>query len=352
VSNVFAKTVGGVRKLFVDMVSVPDQVAQWIKDRRFSERSIELFRNIKIGGKEFKNVLSKVALLGHEMPAVEGMSPITMALLADDTDYDQQDWHQQNYTYEIENKNNENLLTFTKLSKREDHSMPELKELQTTMADLQERMKGLEGKTDEQSKIEFAQLKKDMETFGSAMNEYVAIEKELRDENTKLSNSLEVATEKIKVFKSEDEKNKDEIRKKDIEKFIADLKGKGKVVPAFEHDLSKLLYSLDDTQTTVCYSVETNDGDVERKVTQLDFAKRIFDKLSKIVEYGEYAEQDTTKMDDEKTKAKVKTFSYQGNDIPIDGLDDEKAIEKYMKENKCDLATATEAVLDAKEKKE
>ena len=54
----------------------------WIKDRRFPERSIELYPEFQLGTEEnpktYKNVLKAIALLGAEMPAVTGMEPIML----------------------------------------------------------------------------------------------------------------------------------------------------------------------------------------------------------------------------------------------------------------------------------
>ena len=81
--DVFMKKVlDGSNRLFAKIKNAPNEVRQWIKDRRFPERSIELYPQFQLGTKEdspiYKNVLKAVALLGHEMPAVTGMAPILM----------------------------------------------------------------------------------------------------------------------------------------------------------------------------------------------------------------------------------------------------------------------------------
>ena len=72
----------GKRRLYARFESVPDEVIQWIKDRRFPERSIEIYPTFKLGTKDspvYKNVLKAVALLGAQMPAVTGMAPIKLS---------------------------------------------------------------------------------------------------------------------------------------------------------------------------------------------------------------------------------------------------------------------------------
>lgn len=73
----------GTKRLFATIINVPKKVADWIKERRFPERSIELYGKLKLGtsedGKVYRNVLKAIALLGSEMPAVPGMEPIKLA---------------------------------------------------------------------------------------------------------------------------------------------------------------------------------------------------------------------------------------------------------------------------------
>lgn len=72
----------GKKRLFAKVANVPNQVREWIRDRRFPERSIELYPEFKLGTEEnsptYKNVLKAIALLGAEMPAVTGMAPIVL----------------------------------------------------------------------------------------------------------------------------------------------------------------------------------------------------------------------------------------------------------------------------------
>jgi uncharacterized protein YdaT len=82
--DVFVKTVeDGSKRLFAKIANVPQQVRQWILDRRFPERSIEIYPKLKLGTKSedkiYRNVLKAIALLGSEMPAVSGMAPIKLS---------------------------------------------------------------------------------------------------------------------------------------------------------------------------------------------------------------------------------------------------------------------------------
>lgn len=81
--DVFMRKVrDGSRRLFARVSNVPKEVVGFVKQRRFPERSIELYPMFQLGTDEkspiYKNVLKAVALLGHEMPAVTGMAPIML----------------------------------------------------------------------------------------------------------------------------------------------------------------------------------------------------------------------------------------------------------------------------------
>lgn len=83
VIDVFArKGKDGLFHLYATVENVPKEVIEWIRDRRFPERSIEIYPEFTLGtnddGKVYKNVLKAIALLGAEMPAVSGMAPIKL----------------------------------------------------------------------------------------------------------------------------------------------------------------------------------------------------------------------------------------------------------------------------------
>lgn len=83
VTDVFMKEIDGENRLFAKVTNVPKEVVAFIKERRFPERSIEIYPEFKLGTKDgspvYRNVLKAIALLGQEMPAVTGMAPIMLA---------------------------------------------------------------------------------------------------------------------------------------------------------------------------------------------------------------------------------------------------------------------------------
>lgn len=72
----------GKKHLYARLNRVPKEVADWIREGRFAERSIEIYPEFQLGTEEepevYRNVLKSIALLGHQMPAVTGMEPIRL----------------------------------------------------------------------------------------------------------------------------------------------------------------------------------------------------------------------------------------------------------------------------------
>ena len=62
--------------LLADFMKVPEKIAAIIKGGGLRKRSIEAMRNVELAGQRFKFVLTGVALLGEEMPAVDSLDDI------------------------------------------------------------------------------------------------------------------------------------------------------------------------------------------------------------------------------------------------------------------------------------
>lgn len=73
------------QKLFADVVNVPEKLIELIKQGRYHNVSAEIFRPgaIEHNGKKLGHVLSAVAILGTEMPAVKDLAGLASALFAD-----------------------------------------------------------------------------------------------------------------------------------------------------------------------------------------------------------------------------------------------------------------------------
>jgi hypothetical protein len=71
-------------KLFADISNVPEALLEMIRLKRYHNVSIEMFTpgQIEFGGKKLGHVLSAIALLGTEMPAVKDLAGLANALFA------------------------------------------------------------------------------------------------------------------------------------------------------------------------------------------------------------------------------------------------------------------------------
>ena len=63
-------------KLVADFESMHDSVIKALKDRSYDRVSSEVYLNLKRGGKSFRRALKAVALLGADVPAVAGLTPL------------------------------------------------------------------------------------------------------------------------------------------------------------------------------------------------------------------------------------------------------------------------------------
>lgn len=75
-------------KILADFTNIPDALFDLIKQRRFNSVSIEMFPKTEFNGKQFKNVLTAVALLGAELPAVKGLKDLAATLFTEEAEKD------------------------------------------------------------------------------------------------------------------------------------------------------------------------------------------------------------------------------------------------------------------------
>jgi hypothetical protein len=67
-------------KLLADFVDVPEYMIYLMKEKRYNSVSIEMYPTLDYNGKNYQNVLSAVAVLGAELPAVKGLKPLSECL--------------------------------------------------------------------------------------------------------------------------------------------------------------------------------------------------------------------------------------------------------------------------------
>ena len=72
--------------VLANFVNVPDAVMELIKTRRFNSVSVEIVPSLKHEGRTFENVLTAVALLGAQLPAVKGLADLAATLFNDEVE--------------------------------------------------------------------------------------------------------------------------------------------------------------------------------------------------------------------------------------------------------------------------
>ena len=70
-------------KVLANFLNVPDAVVDLIRQKRFSNVSVEVVPNLEFDGKKFSQVLTAVALLGAELPAVKGLKELAATLFTE-----------------------------------------------------------------------------------------------------------------------------------------------------------------------------------------------------------------------------------------------------------------------------
>ncbi|MEE8606701.1 MAG: hypothetical protein V3S55_03775 [Nitrospiraceae bacterium] len=78
--GIVAKIFREGEKVLANFSNVPDAVINLIKQKRFTNVSVEIVPKMDFDGKTFSQVLTAVALLGAELPAVKGLAELSAAV--------------------------------------------------------------------------------------------------------------------------------------------------------------------------------------------------------------------------------------------------------------------------------
>ncbi len=328
VTDVYAKIVKGIKGLFVKIVNVPEQVVKWIKDRRFPERSIELWPEIKVDGKVYKWVLRNVSLLGHEAPAVPGMEPIKGG--------DEDDGH---VTVALAFDDDEAILDIEdvfEVSQNNEDEDTDLEGGDNGMKDVIEKMQI------EIDELRAAVTSKDDEIAKMKDESQVKV---LQDEKVKLKErltKLESSAADVGKLQKEADKGKEAIekianmeaneKKRLVESRLEGWKKDRHMNPRNEPIAKALMESFGDA--VIKLSVPDGDGSKDVESTQAD----LLDQLICSYNLGGL-EEISTDGDGASEGAEDKTIVFsagdrKGTSLSMKGGDLDAKVRKYMKENK------------------
>ena len=320
VINMYTEDMNGETRLYADIECMPLQVAEWIKDRRFAERSIELYNAYSYRDKIYRKVVSAIALLGHAIPAVAGMTSIELS--KEDNELESEELIGVNFAlddksieFEIENLN------------KKGGDIVEIKELIGKISGMEATIANFI-KMQEDAKTQMAKEKQ--------VEKVTALEADIKKYSEQIENTKTLKTEyeKMKTEYEKDKKEKAEAFKKikegNIDIFITQIKTEGKILPAFEQEVKSLLMSLNEEGQIGKFSREKDGKTEELELSQFEALKSLISKLPKLVDFKEYshtkAGAETKDIPTEKTIG-TDTFELSSAELNVEA-------EKYMEEHK------------------
>jgi hypothetical protein len=367
--DIVAREERGSLRLFADIDFVPKKVAEWIRDRRFAERSIELRYGFKIEEKIYKDVITAVSLLGHEIPAVAGMSPIKLS--KEDNELNTQELVGIHYSldegeemefedsfargegkgqggplqgdggaelcvcpncgFEKEHERGTPCTEFscpkcgTKLSGKGGDNM-DLKEilgkietLQNTIEGIVQKQKDAELKFKEEQNAEAkAKVQKELDKYKEELSGLQT----MKQDYEKMKGSLETSTK-------ENERLLLSLKQGKVESFLKDLKTSGKLLPAFEVEARTLLMQLSEETVLGKFSKLGEDGKTsETELSQFEAFQNLLNKLPKLVTFKENSPADKKGGGEMEKEIKVGEEVFKLGDTEL-----EEATQKYMKEH-------------------
>lgn len=300
VKKIYSKIVNGIKHLFADIVNVPKEVIAFIKDRRFPERSIEIYPNIEVDGTNFKNVLRNISLLGHEPPAVKGLAPVK---LSDDNGIEYNVINFDDKGGETDMGNEVLEAQITKLKEDNDALIKKLSAIDDE-AEKKKFQDQIDAKDEEIKKLVEANKK------------ITDLEKEAKDGKE--------ATDKLT-------KLQEDTKKADITASIDKFKADGNIKPAQESLVKSLMEILDNTEVKK-YTLKEKDSEKDIELTAMGLFKEIL-KAQSVVKFKEQGPKGEkipsgSEEDDEGTiKLAEGTVATKGEAL-------DKKIKAYMDEHK------------------
>ena len=223
-------TEGG--KLLADFSHVPLKLYEAMKRKNYTNISSEIYLNFDFNGAKFSRVLRAVSLLGADIPAVGGLKGIVEL-----------------YSKEGKNASSDEFKIYIT---KEDKS------------------------NEEAEKMEKAELEKQLAEEKKARE---ASEKALKEANeAKAASDKEAENAKAELAQKEAD-----VKLKENDSIIKELKKEGKIIPAFEEEAKALLISASETK---CFTYSHEGKTLE--LSQRETVIRFFNALGKQISFKEH----------------------------------------------------------------
>jgi len=223
------------QKLVADLVDIPKKVFEVIKNKAYDTVSAEIHWNAEVDGNPYKRVLSAVALLGADLPAVTNLQRISDRFsFKGETRY---------YTLKLnQNSNNKGA------------EMPE--ENKEKMEKALENEQG----TVEALKAQVASLKAECEKLKKALEKKNEKEEEMKEAEAKKENTEHVA--EVKKLSEDNEALRKQIKEKDIEASVASLLSEQLITKAMKPYVKEL---LDDEKKSYSIKIEKEEKEFSKE---------------------------------------------------------------------------------------
>jgi hypothetical protein len=285
-------------KLLADLSDIPDKVGALIEKKAYRKVSSEVYWNINFEGTVYKRMLSAVALLGQEMPAVTTLSDI-LGLYASVAKADRVGaFAQADSAHTLKDVTLEN-------SEYQEAAMPKT-EAEIKLEQENEALKKFKADADKRD-ADAAKAKADLEKENAELKQFKI------DADKRAAEAERLASEAR------------------LDQAVTDLQAAGLCSPAMKPYVRELLGAEKKE-----YAFKAADG-AEKKLDRVTLVKEIL-KLHSQVDAVNFS-------DKTKREAEIKNSADKQADL-------ESKVEKYAAENKVNYRTAYTAVLKAEKAKE
>lgn len=325
-------------KLIANVEDVPSKIGDLIRKRAYKKVSAEIYPKYKDSeGNIFTNVLRAVALLGADIPAVEGLADVTALYTGEQSFkiYDQ-----------FTAKGGETMKSFGINVQAESFS-----------DDFKEKLSGILKQTfGEGTSVEFQAegdkaaeiadlkdklaaatdpaekdaLKKKIDDMEAAMKPMSEENVALKAKNVELTNEVTSLRAKFQEESAGHKKYRDLVREKEIDAIVANGEKEGKILPAHRDTIRTLLLNA---STDKVNKFKQKDG-TEVDKSQFDLVKEYVESLPNMVNFAEIS-KDGKMVLIAKDRVTIKDKEYQVDDIELD-----TKVQAYAEQHKCSYEVA------------
>lgn len=318
------------QKLVADFTDMHDSVVDALRKRSYDRVSSEVYFNLNRGGKKFSRALKAVALLGAEVPAVAGLTPLHKMEFAAEGEYESFTVHEDaldvspQAVYDCLSERMSALIKH--YSDEEDDMKTKAQELQEKLDKLTVRLNAIgEDGVDDEKKDE--QIKKLSADIAAVTAEIKLLTQAEDDDRSELAASLKASNDRIVELEAD-------ARRRSVAEKVATVK-----VPAFRPGM-EAMYAYALTHSAEKVKVYSKDKDGKEVVADQTLINIVDGFVSQINAQSEklFAVYASTGV----------TVREEGSDVDPNadpGVELDRKVREYMQTNKeKDYLTALMAV--------